>query len=321
MARSEMVDAAGAAALLTNADSVAVITHVQPDADAIGSASALSQALKQMGKTVYTLIGQPFDYPENLNCIPGSEDVALTDQLPATDLVVTVDCASRDRTGMLEPAIALVAEKVLVIDHHKSNPAYGAYNIIQTAESTTTVLRGIFEHLDVEMDYNLAFALYSGLVTDTGSFRWGTERMHTLAAELMSYGLNTRQIAMDLMDELTSEDIRLIGEVMSGVQIVERHGIKVAVLTAGHDHYSKMTQSAVEMLIDYVRVLRGTDIGVVFKEIDYGWWSVSLRSATVDVSKIAGRLGGGGHAPAAGYSSSGTPQEVVDKLLGALIAQ
>ncbi|WP_336884539.1 bifunctional oligoribonuclease/PAP phosphatase NrnA [Corynebacterium pilosum] len=233
-------------------------------------------------------IGQPHPFPENLHCIPGADEVQLGDELHDDALVVTVDCASLDRTGMLADAIA-AAPQVLVIDHHVTNPGFGHHNFVADAESTTTLLRDVLTHLGVPLDYELAYCLYAGLVTDTGSFKWGTPRMHTLAAELMEFGLDPRQISMDLMDRISATDLHHLGKIMSGVQIREAHGHHVAVLVvdaAANDH---MSQPAIETAIDYVRVLEGTDIGVVLKEMHPGFWSVSLRSSSTDVSKVAAR--------------------------------
>ncbi|WP_394280683.1 bifunctional oligoribonuclease/PAP phosphatase NrnA [Corynebacterium sp.] len=317
MSTRSAVDSVGAARILQEAPRVVVVTHIRPDADAVGSATALARALRSLGKEVVMQIGQPFPFPENLQCIPGAEEIQLGDKLHDDALVVTVDCASLDRTGMLADAIA-AAPQVLVIDHHVTNPGFGRYNFVEDAESTTTLLRDVLTHLDVPLDYELAYCLYAGLVTDTGSFKWGTPRMHTLAAELMDYGLDPRQISMDLMDSMSATDLHHLGNIMSGVSIREAHGHHVAVLVAGATDHDRMSQPAIETVIDYVRVLQGTDIGVVLKEMHPGYWSVSLRSSDTDVSEVAERLGGGGHKPAAGYSAVGSAEEVVDKLIDAL---
>ncbi|SER42278.1 DHH family phosphoesterase [Corynebacterium cystitidis] len=317
MSSGSVVDSAGAARILQAASRVSVVTHIRPDADAIGSATALARALRTLGTEVNILIGEPHPFPENLRCIPGSGEIQLGGELDDGRLIVTVDCASLDRTGMLADQIA-VAPQVLVIDHHVSNTGFGHHNLIQQAESTTTLLRDVFEHLGVELDYELAYSLYAGLVTDTGSFKWGTPRMHTLAAELLEYGLDPRKISMELMDSMSATDLHHLGKIVSGVQIRRAHGYQLMILIADSANLKHMSQPAVETVIDYSRVLAGTDIGVVLKETHPGDWSVSLRSSDIDVSLVAKRLGGGGHSPAAGYSAMGSVQEVVDKLVDAL---
>lgn len=308
-----------AAEVLAQAHTVAVVGHLRPDADAIGSATALAFALRKLGKKVTAHVGQPDAVPENLSSIPGAELVQSSTTLPEdADLIVTVDCGSIERTGMLAAEIANRREQVLVIDHHASNEGFGADNLIDRAESTTTVLRRVFELLGVDLDYDIAHCLYAGLMTDTGSFRWGTPHMHSLASELVGYGLDTRQIAVDLLDSTTPADLQMIGRVLSGLQIRRVGDRNAAILIADAEAIRGHSDSAVESLVDFVRALEGSEIGVVFKEQAEGIWAVSLRSSTTDVSRLAVALGGGGHVPAAGYTTQGPREAVVTQFLHAL---
>lgn len=290
---------------LKRAGTVHIVTHIRPDADAVGSASALALVLRTLGIAVDVRIGQRSPWPENLATIPGIEDVILGDELPEDGLVVTTDCASLDRTGRLAPAIAANPQRVIVIDHHASNPGFGGMNLVLPSESTTVIIRELMHYLGVELTPEIAYCLYAGLVTDTGSFRWGTPRMHRLAAELLDNGVEPRQAGMDLMDAVSAEDLKLMGEVMAGMQTLAAGTLTMSVLRIDDSHLSGMNQTAVESIIEYSRALTGSDIGVVFKEIHPGYWSVSLRSTVVNVAEVAAAHGGGGHIPAAGYSVAG----------------
>lgn len=310
---------AEAAAAIEAARSVAVVGHVRPDADAIGSVCATVGALRRLGKDAVGLIGQPRPFAENLRTIPGADEVRLADELPEVDLVITVDCGSIDRTGALAPAIAARPEDTLVIDHHSSNPGFGRVNLLDLeAESTTTILGRLFDHLGVTLDRPIAHGLYAGLLTDTGSFRWGTPHMHAFAARLMETGLDVRSIAVDLLDSGTVVDLRMMGRALSSVQVHEAGRHRVAVIVADHDLIRTGSLPAVEGLVDFVRSLEGTDLGAVFKETLPGVWHVSLRSNEMNVSLVAVALGGGGHIPAAGYTAHGTVDEVLEELLGQL---
>lgn len=307
---------ADAARLLDDATSVAVVTHIKPDADAVGSACGLAAGLRRAGKRARVFIGQSSPHPSNLDSVPGVGEIAYTGELPEADLVVTVDCASVDRTGAFMGHLVENRESVLVIDHHETNPGFGGANLIVDAESTTMLVREILAHMGVVLDAEIAHCLYAGLVTDTGNFRWGTPRMHAMAAELMGYGLDTREIALRLMDAMSPEDLRLLGVVLAGMESTSANGYSVCVFTIDSDVLERMSQSAVEAVIDYARSLEGSDVGVVLKEQGRGRWSVSLRSTSLDVSRVAQRLGGGGHIPAAGLSAGGTREEVVGRILG-----
>jgi len=306
-----------AASRVRAAEKISVVAHIKPDADAIGSACALAFGLEKLGKDVQVYIGQPLPHSANMRTIPGVDRILYGAPLPDDGLVVTVDCASADRTGSLMPAILEDPSRVIVIDHHNTNPGFGGMNLIVESESTTVMVRELLGCLGVDLDPDIAYCLYAGLVTDTGSFRWGTPRMHVFAAELMEYGLNTRQIALDLMDTMGPVDLQLMGEVLAKTQIVPTKGLSVAVLTIPVGIHSRMSQTAVESIIDYSRSLEGTDVGVVLKEQAPKYWAMSLRSVVVDVSAVAQQLGGGGHWAAAGYSATGTRKEVIRQLLDA----
>lgn len=302
------------AARLASAGAVHIVTHIRPDADAVGSASGLALALRQLGIDADVHIGQSEPWPENLASIPGVHEVILGGELPADGLVVTTDCASLDRTGRFRHALEADPSRVVVIDHHASNPGFGGMNLVLPSESTTVIIRELMRYLDVELTPDIAYCLYAGLVTDTGSFRWGTPRMHRLAAELLDHGVEPRSAGMDLMDAVSANDLKLMGEVMAGMQTLTAGSMTMSVLRIDDQHLDGMNQTAVESIIEYSRALTGSDIGVVFKEIHPGYWSVSLRSTVLNVAEVAALHGGGGHIPAAGYSVAGPVEDATAAL-------
>lgn len=302
------------AARLTSVSEAHIVTHIRPDADAVGSACALALGLRSLGVDATVFIGQSEPCPENVAAIPGVDEIVLGRPLPEDGVVVTTDCASIDRTGMYRHQIQADPDRVVVIDHHESNVGFGGLNLVLPAESTTVIIRELLAHMGVALTPDIAYCLYAGLVTDTGSFRWGTPRMHVLAAELMEHGVDTRAAAMELMDAVSAEDLKLMGSVMAGMETRAAGAHTLSVLAIDDAHLRGMNQTAVESIIEYSRALTGSDIGVVFKEIHPGYWSVSLRSSVVDVSRIAAVHGGGGHIPAAGYSVAGPVSDAIDAL-------
>ena len=299
---------------LKSVDSVHIVTHIRPDADAVGSACGLAFALRELGIEADVYIGQRDPWPENLSSIPGVKDVILGRELPADGLVVTTDCASLDRTGSFRHVLAADPTRVVVIDHHASNPGFGGMNLVLPSESTTVIIRELMRYLGVELTTEIAYCLYAGLVTDTGSFRWGTPRMHRLAAELLENGVEPRSAGMDLMDAVSADDLKLMGEVMAGMQTLAAGNLTMSVLRIDDSHLDGMNQTAVESIIEYSRALTGSDIGVVFKEIHPGYWSVSLRSTVLNMAEVAAVHGGGGHIPAAGYSVAGPVEDAIAAL-------
>lgn len=309
---------AAVATRLRDASKVAVVAHIKPDADAVGSACGLAAGLRQLGIETSVHIGQTYPHAENLAAVPGVDQVQYGAFLPEDALVVTVDCASIDRTGLLQNTIAADPTRVVVIDHHETNPGFGGTNLIVDAESTTTIIRELLSYMDVTLDRDMAYCLYAGLVTDTGNFRWGTPRMHVVAAELMQYGLDTREIVLALMDSISAEDLKIMGAVLAALRTYREKGLAVSVIAVPAEAQARMSQTAVEAIIDYARALQGSDVGVVFKQQAPRYWAVSLRSSKIDVSRVAAALGGGGHIPAAGYSANGTLEQITRQLLDAL---
>ena len=308
-----------AVAALLQAEKVCIVTHLRPDADAVGSATALSHALRQLGKETRMVIGQLREVPTNLRSIPGAEEIETTRDLPqGYDLYVAVDCGALDRTGMLDRQLEGRADFVC-IDHHASNQGFADINVIDVeCESTTMVLKHLFTMLGVELNRDIAHCLYAGLVTDTGSFRWGRPVMHDMASELMSYGLDVRQIAIDLIDSVSAPDLYMVGRVLSGLRLVNAGKRRLAVLVASRDLTGDSSESAVESLVEFIRALEGTDMGVVFKELAPSHWAVSLRSTTINCAEVAVRMSGGGHVPAAGYTTQGSVRQIIDELVEAV---
>ena len=309
-----------ASALVQAAHTVSVVGHLRPDADAIGRVAATVAALQQLGKDAVGAIGQLDSMPENLYTIPGASNIRFGDSLPESDLIIVVDCGSIERTGAFENTIDNNPDKVLVVDHHATNPGFGAVNLIDVeAESTTTILYDWFDAMSVQITPDIAHGLYAGLLTDTGCFRWGRPVMHDMAKELMEFGLDIRAISSALLDQTSVDDLRLVGQIVSRIELREAGPYTLAVLVADFDTINGRSRAVVEGLIEMVRAVEGADFGAVFKEYERGVYTVSLRSSNLSVASLAVHLGGGGHIPAAGYTARGTEIEALDTLIEATV--
>ena len=288
------------------ATSVAVIGHIRPDADAIGSVCALVEVLGNRGIPATGFIGYTGSVDPTLDTLPGFDRVRFTDRLPdEVDTIITVDCGDLGRTGDLCRAVSEFADRgrVAVVDHHGTNRGFGTINLVAVGWESTTMLlwRWLISSGD-EITPSVAHNLYAGLVTDTGSFRWGTARMHVMAQAMLAAGIDAAAIATDLLDRTTVPDLAMKGRVMAGMRVVTPGaGLPVlCVLTAGHAVIDGHGVDAVESLCESIRAVEGTDFGVLLKEYVSGTWQISFRSSTHVVSGIARRLGGGGHNFAAG---------------------
>lgn len=189
-------DWAEATAKVHEHSSFCVVGHHTPDADAIGSVTALVKALESLDKTAIGVIGQTEPIDSALMTIPGADHIQLIDgDLPECEVIIVVDCGSASRLGTVaDPVVARMSD-VILIDHHASNPGCAGVNLIDyRAESTTTIIWQWLRALDVAIDRDIAHGLYAGLLTDTQGFRWGRPVMHEMAKQLVDTGLDIRAI-------------------------------------------------------------------------------------------------------------------------------
>ncbi|WP_137724854.1 DHH family phosphoesterase [Prescottella subtropica] len=308
--------------VLGSATSVTVLCHVQPDADTIGSGLALAAVLKRQGIPVQVAFASPSELPVSMRDLPGVDLLCPVDDVAdEVDLLVAVDCGSAGRLGSLASRLA-GARRSLVIDHHRSNTRFGMFNLVDdAAESTTAVLAQLFDVWGVPIDADLAHCLYAGLVTDTGSFRWGQAGTHTLAERLLATGIDGGAISRRLLDTHPFGWLPMLGAVLSTAVLVpdaaDGRGLVHAVIRCTDS--AGLGAEEIESVIDIVRTTAEAEVAAVFKETAPQSWSVSLRSkASVDVAAVASGLGGGGHRFAAGYTADGPVDTVVAALRDAL---
>jgi phosphoesterase RecJ-like protein len=292
----DRVDARTAADLLSAADSVSVVCHVYPDADTIGAGLALALVLDHAGKDVQVSFARP------------------------ADLVVTVDIPSVNRLGALSE-LADPGREVLVIDHHASNQLFGSANYVDPSADSTTML--VAELLDVwgkPIDVGVAHCLYAGLTTDTGSFRWASARAHRLAARLVELGVDNASISRTLLDTHPFAWLPMLSRVLASARLLPdaARGLGLVYAVVSHQEWANARPEEVESIVDIVRTTEQAEVAAVFKEIEPGHWSVSMRAKSFDLARVASAFGGGGHPHAAGYSATGTVDDVVKDLYAAL---
>lgn len=315
------VDVIGAVELLSAAESVAVVCHVHPDADTIGAGLALGAVLAKCDKHVQVSFAAPAELPESLRSLPGCHLLVGPDEVRRdVDLVVTVDVPSVHRLGSLQD-LAGPDQQLLVIDHHASNGLFGTANFVDTSADSTTMM--IAEILDVwgkPIDRGVAHCIYAGLTTDTGSFRWASPRALRLAARLVEIGVDNAAVSRSLMDSHPYAWLPMLSRVLGTAQLLPEaaggRGLVYAVVD--HHEFVHSRSEEVESVVDIVRTTQQAEVAAVFKEVEPQQWSVSMRAKSIDLATVAIGFGGGGHRLAAGYSTSGTIDDVVAALRAAL---
>jgi phosphoesterase RecJ-like protein len=316
--------------LVEEADEVCLACHVRPDADALGSMLAMAHALRSTGRKPQRVTAsfgdQPFHVPEILRFLPGLSLLSPPEVYPPQpELMITFDAGSIDRLGLLA-APASRAGQLIVIDHHASNTRFGTVNLIDPQAAATAMLAlDLIGALGIELTRDIAFGLYAGLVTDTGSFKFPatTPAVHQVAARLLSTGIEPGVVARELWDRSSFGYLGLLSVVLARAVLepdaAGGHGLVWTTISRADRAAHGLSLDAVEAVIDLVRRTDEADVAVVLKQSDDGLWQVSARSkGEVDVGRACARLGGGGHRNAAGFTASGTAEEAMAQLRGLL---
>ena len=295
-----------AVSLLREAEEVALACHVNPDGDALGSMLALALALRKLGKrTVASWGSRPFRVPPQYAYLPVEGLLTDPDEFPgAPALLVTFDTGSAERLGALEPSAAK-AGTVLVVDHHASNTSYGDVNLVDPDAAASAVLAaGLIDALGVPFDADIAACLYTGLSTDTGSFKFSatTPAVHALAGRLLATGIDHDAIARAIWDTNRFGYLKLLGMLLDRA-VLEPGLVWTWVSSrdlAAHD----VAMEEIEGVIDVLRTTVEAEVAVICKQDAEGRYAVSMRSkGSTDVGAVAVALGGGGHRFAAGFTS------------------
>jgi bifunctional oligoribonuclease and PAP phosphatase NrnA len=316
--------------LVDGADCVCLACHIRPDADALGSMLAIARVLRGRGQRVVASFGDdPFAVPAILRFLPGLELLSEPASYPAgPEVMMTFDASALDRLGSLAgPATA--AGELIVVDHHASNRGFGSVSLVDPNAAATAVLAAeLIDRLGIGLTRDVAMCLYAGLVTDTGSFRFSatTAGVHRLAARLIEAGVNPGAVSRELYDRAPFGYLRMLAAALDRAELDREaaggRGLVWTTVTQDDRAPAKLPLDAAESVIDEIRRTDEAEVAVVLKEDDHGGWQASIRSKDViDVAKAATQLGGGGHARAAGFSSTGRADEAIAALKAALDEQ
>ncbi len=311
-----------AAAVLGAAESIAVIGHVGPDGDALGSAIALALAARQAGKSAFATFGEPFVVPDQLGFLVSDVLVSpgeLTDT--AVDVAVAVDVAAPDRLGSAT-GITERAGRFVVIDHHMTNDGFGDVSVVDpTAAATAEVIHRLLALLEWEVDAAVAEALYVGLVTDTGRFQYSatSPAVHQIAADLLTRGVAPERVGRHLYEESPFGYLQVAGAVLSRAQLVPEASLVWSRLTVEDLAAAGIAYEQADGLIDLIRVAEEAEVACLLRELGDGKTKGSLRSrGAADVGAVAAGLGGGGHHNAAGFTFEGSAEEAILRVAEAL---
>lgn len=319
-----------ATGLLSSCEEVVLTCHVGPDGDALGSMLALGIALRDRGTAVRASWGsEPFEVPAAYASLPGLDLLVPASEVPAAPgLLCAFDTGSIDRLGSLADRVG-AAKDVLVVDHHASNTLFGTVNLVDTeAAATAVVVVGLLDRLGLPLTAEIAAPIYTGLVTDTGSFKYAatTPAVHELAARLLATGIRHDVISREIWDNAPFGYVQLLGAVCSRAVLepaaADGLGLVWTTVEAADYDRSGLALADVEGVIDVLRTAREAEVAVVLKhDPSDGTTKVSTRSkGQVDVGQVCVRLGGGGHRFAAGFTSYDDTATILVRLRAELSA-
>jgi len=297
----------------------AILSHVRPDGDALGSQLALALSLQQLGKNVR--VWNEDGMLEKYSFLPRSELLTKPPSPAAdVDVAIALDTAIQNRLGTGLAAVGS-ARIWINIDHHRSNPGYGDLVIVDSnAPATGEIIFSLIKSQGLPLNHDIAENLYAAISTDTGSFQYPktSARTFEIAAELVRVGgLDVGQISQQLYENYPRRRLELLRELLRTTRFEVGDQAASFSLTLKTAADLAVLPEDNEGLIDYLRAIRGVIVAVFFEELADGKVRVSMRSKdeTVDVCAICQKLGGGGHTLAAGARIRGGLAEVEEKVL------
>ncbi|CAH1197778.1 Bifunctional oligoribonuclease and PAP phosphatase NrnA [Paenibacillus plantiphilus] len=296
-----------------------VVSHVQPDGDAISSTLVIGWLLRQLGKEA-VLINEGA-VPVRLAYLDGAASISIYNEqesLAAYDRIIAVDCADFRRIGRVSDAFAEGAQ-LLNIDHHPTNDGFGSVNLIRTdAAATAEILYDLIVHAGVAFDREAATGVYTGLLTDTGGFRYANTNpsVMRIASQMLEHGVEGHWIADHLLERMTKSQLLLLQRGLNRLSFSDDNRIAWLYINKADMAETGAVGDDLEGLVNYARNVEGVEVGILFKETDNGDVKVSMRSAGVaDVAAIAQAFGGGGHIRAAGCRLDGPIADAMTRLV------
>lgn len=293
---------------LAKYDTFLITAHINPEGDSLGAQLALAKVLRKMGKQCEIVNAELCS--REYHFLPGIERIRQRPRRKRADAFIVLDSSNISRIG---GAIQFIAKgaPLLNIDHHIGNTNFGDVNIVdEKVSSTCELLFGIFKGLKVALDRDIAICLYTGVVVDTGSFRYSntSKATHSIAVHLLAYGIDAGTIYRNIYANLRFSDLECIAKTLLSVK-KDMTG-KIAWAVISHDMLAKY-KPAIDLtdnVLNYMRLINGVEVCLLFKErIDKRLHiRVNLRShGKVDVNRIATHFGGGGHKTASGITFVG----------------
>lgn len=298
---------------IEKASSINIISHKSPDGDNMGSTLGLYLSLKERYADKTINIIKPDDVPSKYTFI--EEKKHYVDNAEASDILIVIDCADEKR--LLNEDVLKSAEKVINIDHHKSNNYFGDINyVLAEYSSSSEIVYDVIYELELPMNKEIATMLYIGMDTDTGRFMYSSTTDATMqkAAKLMSYGIDINEINIKLYRSMDKDTFELYKLAINKINFYK----DFAYLVLDEEDFTSTNTNKEDTddILVFLQGLEDYDLIAIIKELK-DMYKVRLRSKyKYDVGDIGEDFGGGGHKYAAGFSFKHDKDELISKLKG-----
>lgn len=299
---------------IKKAKRIVILTHENPDGDAVGSSLAMYIALKEMGKEPDIIIPE---LPKVFNFLPEVENIKKEGTKDPYDLAIALDCATIKMLNGWANYFEDAKSKV-TIDHHGTNTMYGDYNYVNPdAPACAQTLISIIQYFGVDIDKKIGTCLLTGIITDTGGFQYQSTTPETFefAAELLQTGVNVSDIYKRVMNTKTKANFELRKRAIDRMEFYEDGKIALTYITKQDEEEAGAETGDYEGIVEEGRAIEGVEVSIFLRETAKGF-KASLRSNYyVNVSDVCLMFGGGGHIHAAGCTISQSLEQVKEKIL------
>ena len=310
--------------IINDNSSFLITTHVNPDADGLGSQLALYYLLKLLKKKVYAI--NHSETPYNLSFLDSNKVIQKfnikehSDVLNKVDVLIALDFNQSDRIVSMQKLFNESKAIKICIDHHQDPDGFADYYFGSVLYSATGEI--IYDFIDktkiIKIDNEIALQLYAAIMTDTGSFKYErtTYKTHLVAAELLKHNVDPQEVYEKIYNQNNLAKVRLLGEALDSIRLYADGKISYMSITQEMIENTKAVESEIDGIVNFCMSIKGVRIGLLFVELKNGM-KISYRSkGTIPVNKLAAEFKGGGHTNAAGSRLFNTNYETeIQKIL------
>lgn len=299
---------------IKKAESIVILTHENPDGDAIGTGLALYNSLKQIGKNPDIIIPE---YSSTFAFLPGTNEIKCESDIKRYDLAISVDCATIKMLNGFSNYFEDAKVKVS-IDHHSTNTMFGDYNyVIPDAPACAQVLLVVLEYFKIDITKEIGTCILTGIITDTGGFKYSgvTAETFKFVAELLEKGINVSKVYKRVLQTKTKANFELNRIAANRLEFFEDGKVAFTYITKEDEEKVNAESGDHDGIVETGRDIEGVEVSIFIRQTDKGC-KVSMRSNEyVNVSDVCLLLGGGGHIRAAGVSMQCTIEQAKEKIL------